>query len=145
MNIDTIIKKEFIFLLTSPEARYLVVPIITLLLANLAKFFCQKDSVISRESFYWGPNIVMSAILILFVDFSNRILYETNKIAFSIHVMTALGICILILLGMIAFIKVWGWEIDRYDKTKYRIGKYCGVIIPDLIGFATLYIILNFM
>ena len=82
---DTIIKKDFIFLLTSPEARYLVVPIITLLLANLAKFFCQKDSAISRESFYWGPNIVMSAILILFVDFSNRILYETNKTAFSIQ------------------------------------------------------------
>lgn len=140
-----ITKDSLLLYLSSPEARYIVVPVITLLLANLAKYFCQKDSSISRESFYWGPNIVMSAILIIFVDFSNRILLEQNKMAFSIHVMTALGICILILLGMMAFIRVWGWETDKYDKTKYRIGKYCGVLIPDLIGFATLYIILNFM
>ena len=138
-------KDKVLFLLSTPEARYFVVPIITLLLANLAKFFCQKDSVFSRESFYWGPNIVMTAILIVFVDFSNRIMSEPDKISFSIHTMTALGLCFVILIGMMAFIKLCGWDNDEKDKTKYRIRKWRGVVIPDLLGFMTLYIILNFM
>lgn len=97
-------KDTLIFMLSRPEARYVVVPIITLLFANLAKYFCQKDSVIRRESFYWGPNIIMSAVLITFVDFSNRILYEDDKLSFAIHVVTALALCFLVLVG----INIWG-------------------------------------
>ena len=138
-------KDTLIFMLSRPEARYVVVPIITLLFANLAKYFCQKDSVIRRESFYWGPNIIMSAVLITFVDFSNRILYEDDKLSFAIHVVTALALCFLVLVGMILFVRLFGWEENPRDKMDYRITKICGIIIPNIVGFVTLYIILNLM
>ena len=98
-----------------------------------------------RNYFYWGPNAIVAAFLLSFVDICNRIsnapVYNGSIILgadFFNRFILVLLIFVSVPIAMATLLHKYGWEKFEYG---YRIRLWRGIIMSDALGFFVLYIV----
>lgn len=131
-----------------PLAKFVVIPVVTIALGSLIRYLCDrgKSQLPVWEYFYWGPNLITSALLIAFVDFCNNIvsIEEITKDIVLSSVNSGLWIIIQFVIAatcIIGIVHKWGWKSYRGRNPSHSL--WLGIIIPDIIGFIFLFLILN--
>lgn len=133
--------------LSTPLAKFLILPIATIVLGNIFKLLCQDTNMKSpwRNYFYWGPNAIVAAFLLSFVDICNRIssapVYNgciTLGVDFLYRFILVLLIFVSVPIAMATLLHKYGWEKVEYG---YRIRLWRGIILSDVLGFFVLYIV----
>ena len=127
------------------ESKYVVVPLITIILGLVLRLICQSDKFVysHREYFYWAPNLLTSALLVIFLDYCNHSqVMIPNKDAYVDGVMTAFIVWFCTLFIVIEVIRKWGWSIVAGRPRPTLLG---GIIVPDAIGIMLLYSVLLIM
>lgn len=145
MNItffDFLCEFDIVSYLSAPDAKYVVVPIITIVLSTFVKYFCQNDkyAVLSWDLFYWGPNLMTTALLLIFIDYAvccNSGMSPDNAKNYG----NLLFVYFLLFIIMTLLIRKKGWKADGTGKVRHA--HVYGVVLPDLMGFVYLYYILN--
>lgn len=119
----------------TPEAKFVGIPIITLVVSISLKL-CSKPKIgwSDRNLFYLGNNISTSAILLLFIEFCN--VARERYIDKIITIFLTFVIVIIIAFAMTQFIRSNGWENSLTNRIQLKIVR--GIIIPDLVGFLLL-------
>lgn len=130
---------DILSLLSDANARYFVVPTISLVLSAFLKYFCQNDkyAAMSWELFYWGPNLMTTALLLIFIDYGANANIDGGSKNYGNLMFTY----ILLLVGMTLLIRKKGWKADGIKEIRHA--RFLGIILPDIIGFAYLYYILS--
>ena len=125
---------DLISYLIHPNAKYVVVPVISLVLSTLIKYYSQNDkyAVVSWDLFYWSPNLMTTALLLIFINFGAG---EKE------HSGNAFAIFLVVFLLMTLLIRKKGWVTDPSNQVKHS--RIWGIIIPNIIGLAFLYYILT--
>lgn len=70
-RINKVMVLSIISYLGKSESKYVVVPLITIILGLVLRLICQNDKFVysHREYFYWAPNLLTSALLVIFLDY----------------------------------------------------------------------------
>lgn len=131
--------------LGNPESKYVVVPLITIILGLILRLVCQNDKFVysHREYFYWAPNLLTSALLVIFLDYCNHSQSVIpNKDEYVDSVVTAFMVWFFTLFLEMGLIRKWGWDVVNGKPRPSLIG---GIVAPDVIGIILLYAVLRIM
>lgn len=131
--------------LGKPESKYIVVPLITIILGLVLRLVCQNDKFAysHREYFYWAPNLLTSALLVIFLDYCNHSQIDIpNKNLYVESVITAFMAWFCTLFIVIGIIRKWGWFDCNGRPRPTLLG---GILVPDAIGVMLLYAVLIIM
>ena len=132
---------DILSLLSDTNSKYFVVPSVSLALSTFLKYFCQNDkyAALSWELFYWGPNLMTTALLLIFLDYAAYCNAEitTEK---SKDYGNLMFIYIVIVFFMMLLIRKKGWKPNSIGGVRHA--HVLGIILPNIIGFAYLYYIL---
>lgn len=134
---------ESVFLiLSSAFARFILLPLMVVAVGAFYKYFCQNDkhSDFSRKLFYWGPDLCISGLLALIVDFSCNLGNLPQQEINSYH---SKILFLVILCGIIMFILSLIIRKFGFKKTDmgYDYHLIWGIILPDAIGLFLLFLI----
>lgn len=121
----------------TPEARFLGIPFITLVVSICLKL-CSKPQIgwADRNLFYLGNNISTTAILILFVEFCN--VAREKNIDQMITIFLMFVVVLVVAFGMTQYIRTKGWENNVINGVQLKM--WSGIIFPDLVGFVLLLV-----
>ncbi len=130
---------DILSLLSDTNAKYFVVPSVSLALSAFLKYFCQNDkyAALSWELIYWGPNLMTTALLLIFIDYGAHANIGGGSKNYGNLVFTY----IILLIGMTLLIRKKGWKANGINEVRHA--HFFGIILPDIIGFAYLYYILS--
>ena len=127
------------------SSRYVVVPIITIVVNIAIKYICQNDkyNYSLREYGYLAPQLSTTALLVVFLDFCTNVHHVENAEIYSMKVIVAFLIWLIVMWVMMIIIRKLGWFRDFDGKIKPTL--WCGIIIPDVVGLLLLFVMLNIM
>jgi len=139
---------DIISFFTTPWAKFIVVPIITVALGSWMKANCQsnKGRRLLRNYAYCGPDLMVTAMLLAFTDVCIKL--GNNGEGDMERVKNCLNNFFLMMLScgllstmMALIVRKWGWN---FDDTGYPFPRWwVGIILPDVIGVVSLYLVLN--
>ena len=136
MNID------LLSLLSNSDAKYVVVPSISLVLSTFYRYYCQNDKYASMswDLFYWGPNLLTTALLLIFLDYAAYCNAEKTIERSKDYGNLMLEYLILFLIVTL-LIRKKGWKANEIDGIRHS--HFWGIVLPDIIGILYLYYILS--
>ena len=141
---------DIISLLTSSTAKFIIAPLLTIVLGNALKLLCQDRTMKSpwRNYFYCGPNALSAAFLISLVDVcskANKFTSIENAIQIDrVFINNLLLLVIVFVVSvplMISLLQRYGWKNDQYG---YKI-RWRGIFLSDIIGLIVLFITLSLL
>lgn len=122
---------------------FFVVPIITIAIGSFLKYFFVPEhrQRFDKSFFYWGPNFIATAVLLLFVDFSTTIQNNPDELqTYCLSLVPALISTVFFSVLIIFVIKKYAWRYCRsYDCED--VDFLSGILIPDLLGIIMLFFI----
>lgn len=132
---------DFFKILSMPISRYVIIPIAIVIISNWIKYIFPNDKYarFSREAFYWGPDLITSALLTSLVDFSGSLYLGNSQLQNDTHsnILFTIITFFIITCIMSFCIRKFGWSDETNGMKQNLIG---GIIIPDFLGIALLYI-----
>lgn len=130
--------------LGQPDSKYVVVPLITIILGLVLKKTCQNDKYLYsyREYFYWAPNLLSSSLLVIFLDYCNKKLEDKTQ-EYMDSLMSAFVLWVVTLLSIIFIIRKWGWRDGLLGKPSPTI--LGGILVPNIICVVMLFAVLKIM
>jgi len=131
----------FIFL-SEPLARFLILPIIVVAVGTFVKYTSQNDvhASFSRDLLYWGPDLCVSGLLAIIVDFSSNLGKLPPNVINEYHskIILLVLLCGVVLFLVSLIIRKFGWKRSEIGWHYSWAG---GIIIPDVLGFTLLFAI----
>lgn len=134
---------DLISFLSLPFAKYVVVPFVSTAIATFFQYNCYNDRlpIRSRNLFYWAPSMLATTILLVCVEYSNKITLgnlsseEMVKAGNQFYSAILLVVCIYLLINTILRKKGWDPLFNRWHL-------WWGIYLPDIICIAMLLFIL---
>lgn len=130
-------------LLSDPFAKYVAVPVISTVIATFFQYNCYNDKlrVKGRELFYWAPSMLATTLLLVCVEYSNKVtlglLDSEKKIEAGNQFYNAVILVICAYFVINTILRKKGWD---YDYNRWHL--FWGIWLPDIICIALLLFIL---
>lgn len=134
---------DVISFLSLPIAKYVAVPLISTVVATFFRYHCYNDklSIKGRDLFYWAPSMLASTILLVCVEYSNKItlgnLSSEEKVLAGNQFYSAILLVVLVYLILNTILRKKGWDV--YEN---RFHLWWGIWLPDIICVTMLLFIL---
>lgn len=134
---------DIISFLSLPFAKYVAVPVISTLVATFFRYNCSSDkyAIRNRDLFYWAPNMLATTLLLICVEYSNKItignLSDEEKVLAGnqFYSATILVLCVYFIINTILRKKGKCALEDKWNL-------WWGIWLPDLICVAMLLFVL---
>lgn len=136
------ITDKIILFLGSSLARYIFVPLVTIVIGTIIKWFSRNDrfDYSSKSLWFWGPDLITSALILLFVDCSSQFsLMATNEIdpLVLLKAFIAFILCLLYIAIILFLIRKKGWK-ETKPGVPPELKIACGLVFPNMIGVLAL-------
>ena len=128
----------------NPNAKFLIVPLVSLIIGSIIRKCSYKESESIRYFFYWGPTLASTSLLVVFFDFCSSFKYLNGdqQIGYTYNFVVAFIISVIWMILLPWWLKNYGWDYNRRPK---RLNIICGLVIPDVIGVGVLILQLLLM
>lgn len=130
---------DLISVLQTPESKFVLMPIVTIIAGVIIKQLCQNDKIdkSSRDLFYWTPNFLVSNFILICGEFSNHIdkveQLEFTRSCFNAMILNVVGGAFICL-----WIRRWGWNVNQNYLRVWR-----GIFIPNVYAIILMYVVLK--
>lgn len=134
---------DLITFLSMPIAKYVAVPVISTLIATFFQYNCLNDKLQTRgrELFYWAPSMLATTILLVCVEYSNKVTLGTptseEKLLAGNQFYSAIILVICVYFIINTILRKKGW-----DTLNNRWHMWWGIVLPDIICVTMLLFVL---
>lgn len=134
---------DLISFLSLPFAKYVAVPFISTAISTFFQYNCYNDKlqIKSRDLFYWAPSMLATTILLVCVEYSNKItlghLAPADQVIAGNQFYSAIILVVCTYFIINTILRKKGW-----DAISGRWHLWWGIWLPDMICVAMLLFVL---
>ena len=130
--------------LSSPLAKFFLVPLITILIGLFIKVSSVNDKfkTDTKEWFFLGPDLISAGLLLVFVELCNNLQQTSMSSTDNSGIVIALVLSTLSILLMPFWIRKFGY-VEQPIIQGYSHHFWRGIVVPDIWGLAVLFSILK--